>query len=465
MVAIVWFRNDLRLRDHLALEAAIQTGQPVFPIYIYDDHSSRPLGGASKWWLHHSLSSLKERFKQLGADLILRKGNAFEVLKSISEKLPCSHIFWHRRYDQQGRHQDQTIKAYFKDRMICQSFNGSVLFESPVIKNKQGNAFKVFTPFWKHCLQQSQVDQPVAAPSSINFDPSFKNYCQAIDSFDLLPKHPNWAAGFHSMWQPGEEGARHRLQSFLDSSIADYKTQRNTPATLATSSLSPYIRWGEISVRDLWYKIRETTFRERCEASGQKFLTELGWREFCTYTLFHYPTLANQPLRQEFKHFLWNTNETLFKAWTKGQTGYPLVDAGMRQLWATGYMHNRVRMVTASFLTKHLLQPWQKGEEWFWDTLVDADLASNAFNWQWVAGCGADAAPYFRIFNPTLQAIKFDPKGDYIKQWIPELQNTPHQFIHEPWRDQTRPQNYPQPIISHQKAREKALLHFKNLSL
>ncbi len=462
MVAIVWFRNDLRLADHLALDATIKTGNPVLPLFIYDKNHPRLLGEASKWWLHHSLTSLKNNLNKLEADLILRQGNAFKVLKDIATKIPISHIFWHRRYGQEGIQQDIEIKSHFKELgVICHSFNGSLLFEPYTIKNKEGKPFKVFSAFWRHCLGQNSPGRPIPAPDRLIFDPQFKGISDTQESLGLLP-HPNWAKGLEDSWEPGEENAQKTLEIFLADHLKNYKKNRDYPV-MKTSRLSPYIRWGEISVRQLWHATNQSGIFDGHDADSECFLSELGWREFAHHTLFHNPDLAQEPLRKDFKKFPWEQDQKLFDAWTKGLTGYPIVDAGMRELWTTGYMHNRVRMITASFLIKHLLQPWQKGEQWFWDTLVDADVASNPFNWQWVAGCGADAAPYFRIFNPTLQGEKFDPKGEYIKHWVPELRDFPNEFIHTPWLYKGRPSSYPSPLVNHQKAREKALRAFKEM--
>ncbi|MCE2716757.1 MAG: cryptochrome/photolyase family protein [Pseudomonadota bacterium] len=459
MVAIVWFRNDLRLTDHLALDAALKTGNPILPIFIYDSIHSRSFGEASKWWLHHSLSSLKRTLNLLKADLIFQQGNAFEILKNIAEQIPLSHIFWNRRYDAEGMQQDIQVKSYFKEtNIICHSFNGSLLFEPHTIKNKEGKPFKVFSAFWKHCLSQHSVQEPIPAPTHLSFDKKFNEISHTLDSLELLPKL-GWIKGLEESWSPGEENAQKNFDFFLKNSLKNYKKNRDYP-TLKTSRLSPYIRRGEISVRQLWRAIHQHAIFSK-EVDSECFLSELGWREFSYHTLFHHPDLEEIPLKKDFEAFPWEKNPNHFDAWTKGLTGYPIVDAGMRELWRTGYMHNRVRMITASFLVKHLLQPWQNGEKWFWDTLVDADVASNPFNWQWVAGCGADAAPYFRIFNPILQGEKFDPQGEYIRSWVPELRDVPDDFIHTPWLYENRPSDYPEPLVHHSKAREKALKAFK----
>lgn len=462
MVAIVWFRNDLRLADNLALEAAIKTGTPILPLFIYDETCSRMLGEASKWWLHYSLDSLKNSIQRCGSDLIFRHGNAFKVLKDLTKKISVSHIFWNRRYDLEGMQQDTEIKSYFREQNItCDSFNGSSLFEPHTIKNKEGKSFKIFSAFWRHCLSQNPPQKPISAPTHLKFDEQFRALSDTLDSLKLLPKL-GWAKGLRESWVPGENNAQKNLETFLRENLKAYKTNRDFPA-MKTSRLSPHIRWGEISVRQLWHAVHQCGIFDNRDVDSECFVSELGWREFSYHTLFHNADLAEAPLRKDFKNFPWEEDQQLFEAWTKGLTGYPIVDAGMRELWATGYMHNRVRMITASFLIKHLLQPWQKGEQWFWDTLVDADVASNPFNWQWVAGCGADAAPYFRIFNPTLQGEKFDPKGEYIRHWVPELRTISNDFIHTPWLCKNRPSTYPLPLVDHQKARERALSAFKGM--
>ncbi|MGI4851278.1 MAG: cryptochrome/photolyase family protein [Janthinobacterium lividum] len=465
MVAVVWFRHDLRLTDHPALDAAIKTDQPILPLYIYDQTCSRPIGGAAQWWLHHSLIDLQNNLKKCKADLILRQGNALDVFKEIHKEIKISHIFWHHRYDQEGRQQDQDIEKYFTEQKVeGQSFNGSLMFDSKKFQTKEGNAFKVFSPFWKFCVKQDNVAKPLPCPISLKFDSSLKVVSEPLDSFKLLPTQLTWTQGIEDIWTPGEQGAQVLFTEFLDEKLSRYKSERDQPAALAISDLSPHIHWGEISPRQLWHRVRERSVIDHCEKSGECFLKELGWRDFSYYTLLHYPKIATQPLKKEFEDFPWTDDKSLFQAWTKGQTGYPLVDAGMRQLWQTGYMHNRLRLVVASFLIKDLFISWQEGEKWFWDTLVDADLANNPFNWQWVAGCGTDASPYFRVFNPILQSKKFDAQGKYIREWVPELCDVPDEFIHEPWLMENKVKNYPSPIVDHYKSRDKALHIFETMS-
>ncbi|RZI45339.1 cryptochrome/photolyase family protein [Candidatus Finniella inopinata] len=476
MAVLVWFRCDLRLDDHPALLQAVAMGLPIIPLYIYDPENPRPLGGASRWWLHNSLKNLDQNLQKLGGKLILKKGNAVNVLGQLVQDLPITHVFWNRRYDQTSIDQDTTMKAQLKDQgLICQSFKGSILFEPHTIKNNQGEPFKVFTPFWKHCLKHTQIEEPNPGPTTLNFYQPSAIQSEFLDDWQLLPTHPDWAGGLRHCWQPGEQGAEHRLKSFIDQGLPNYKTGRDYPGQPSTSSLSPHLRFGEISLRRIWWTLQnQRLMKPELENDVEHFLREIGWREFSYYLLYYFPDLPTVAWRENFRNFPWDQDETLLKAWQQGQTGYPIVDAGMRQLYQTGWMHNRVRMITASFLIKHLLQPWQRGEEWFWDTLVDADLASNASGWQWVAGSGADASPYFRIFNPIIQGEKFDLQGVYVRQWVPELKNLGNEFLHKPWEaDQNTlkqagiklGQTYPFPVVNHEKARQRALQALESIKV
>lgn len=457
MVSIVWFRNDLRLADNLALDAAIKTNQPILPIFIYDTNTAKELGAASKWWLHKSLIELKKNLQEIGADLIIKSGNATKIITEIALTHKASNVFWNRRYDNNGILQDTTIKEQLLNQNIaCKSFNSYLLFEPQTIKNKQGEYFKVFSAFWKHCLSNNQPPKPLQKPIFLKFQNDLKTLSDTVESLELLPNH-SWINNLDNHWQPGEKNAAQTFENFLNSNLNNYTINRDYPLLDSTSKLSPHLRFGEISPRQIWHTINNYIAANKLENDGAKFISELGWREFAYHTLFNQPDIKTIPLNKKFIDFPFEPNEDYVKAWQNGLTGYPIVDAGMRELWHTGYMHNRVRMITASFLIKHLLQPWQKGEEWFWDTLVDADYASNPFSWQWVAGCGADAAPYFRIFNPIIQGEKFDPKGEYVKKWIPELKDMPTEFIHQPWLCRNMLTKYPKPIVNHAKAREKAL--------
>jgi len=468
---LVWFRLDLRLADNPALAAAVEHGAPVIPVFILDDEDAgdwRP-GGASRWWLHHALERLRDGLSDAGAPLVLRRGLAEREIIRLVEETGAAAIHWNRRYEPWARERDTRIKEALKHRGLeVRSFNGSLLYEPWEVTSKQGTPLKVFSPFWRAVQAKGDPDDPLPAPDRIAA-PDTPPTGEDLADWDLLPTRPDWAGGLRDTWTPGEAGAAERLALFLDDSVGDYKTKRNIPGTAATSGLSPHLHFGEISPRQIWHAAR-TASEARSATPMDKgtghFLSEICWREFSYNLLFHNPGLPETSLRPEFEDFPWAEDEAGVEAWRRGRTGYPIVDAGLRELWHTGWMHNRVRMITASFLIKDLLVHWKHGEDWFWDTLVDADLASNAASWQWVAGCGADAAPYFRIFNPVLQGEKFDGDGAYVRRWVPELAGLPDSHIHKPW--EARPldladagvvlgKTYPQPMVDHAIARKRAL--------
>ncbi len=466
MISIVWFRKDLRVFDNPALFHAVAESSSVIPIFI-DEEQAYPLGGASKWWLHKSLQSLAEA---LQGKLSFHKGDPLEVLEKICRDTRAVTIYWNRRYEPSAIETDKKIKSTLEEKGIqVKTYNSHLLNEPWTVKNNQGDYFKVFTPYWKRCVADSKISACLAVPSLEKLQST--QGC-SLDDFKLLPTKPDWAGGLREAWTPGEVSAQERLLDFVDN-LSGYKENRNRPDIPATSRLSPHLAWGEISVSQIWHAIHQAIESgEVPESDALNFLSEIGWREFSYHLLFHIPTMPTHPLRSQFAKFPWHTDPDAFKAWSKGLTGYPIVDAGMRELWHTGYMHNRVRMIVASFLIKDLLIPWQDGESWFWDTLVDADLANNSASWQWVAGCGADASPYFRIFNPVLQGEKFDPKGVYVRRWIPELANLSDEFIHQPWTASESKllgagirlgQTYPQPMIDHDFARKRALELYKDL--
>jgi deoxyribodipyrimidine photo-lyase len=461
---IVWLRGDLRLADNPALHAAAQSRRAVLPLYILDDNTSWPLGGASRWWLHHSLESLGTTLAKLGAPLVLRKGAAAKVLAEIVKESGASAIMWNRCYEPDSVARDKTIKAHFQNSGVSvDSFNGTLLFEPWELKTQAGLPFKVFTPFCRTALRMSPR-APLPAPKALNGFAG-KVASDRLSAWKLLPTKPDWAGGLREMWTPGETGALERLDDFRDERTADYATARDVPGAAGTSRLSPHLAFGEISAHQIWHRVQ----RWEPGAGATAFLRQIIWREFCKHLLFHFPQLPEEPLRPEFSAFPWARHKAALTAWQKGRTGYPIVDAGMRELWHTGWMHNRVRMVVASFLVKHLLLPWRAGEDWFWDTLVDAELANNAANWQWVAGCGTDAAPYFRVFNPVLQGEKFDANGTYVRRWVPEIKDLPNSVLHKPW-EATDAQlqaagvvmgkTYPMPIVDHKAARGRALAAF-----
>ncbi len=462
---ILWFRRDLRLSDNPALHHAVVSNRAVIPVYIDETDAARANGGASDWWLHHSLTALANSLSDQGAPLILRQGKALTVLKDVVKESGAEAIFWNRRYGKSDRDRDADIMAHFKDQGLeVKSFNATLLSEPWEVKTKSDQYYKVFSPYWRAAQDHIDRSEPLPAPESLKkFEIDFETL--ALEDLALLPTRPDWGSKLQPFWAIGEAGAHEALSDFLDGPVARYKEDRNRPDKAdGTSRLSPHLAFGEISPRQI---------RAACNASSYdtgKFMSEIGWREFSYVLLYHNPNLATENFKSNFDAFPWNPDEAHLAAWQKGLTGYPFVDAGMRELWATGYQHNRVRMVTASFLIKHLLTDWLKGEAWFWDTLCDADPANNAASWQWVAGSGADAAPYFRIFNPISQGEKFDPNGDYVRHWVPELRHMPNKFIHKPWEAPalvlqeagvTLGETYPKPIVDHKRARERALAAYQ----
>lgn len=468
---ILWFRRDLRLSDNPALAAAAATGDPVVPVFILDEESDgiRPLGGASRWWLHHSLTALTDSLSGLGSPLVLRRGSADRVLPELIEKTGAKGVFWNRLYDAASIERDTQIKKDLQDGgLIAESFNGSLLHEPWTVETKTGKPYSVFTPFWKAILALGDPGPSEATPDRL-LAPGNPAASDALDDWGLLPTGPDWAGGLRDMWKPGEDAAQDRLQTFHHSALPDYADGRDIPGEQGTSMLSPYLHFGEISPRQVWHAARFWADAEGSSAASgaaQSFLREIGWREFNHHLLFHFPALPTDNVNQRFDAFPWVDDADALTAWQKGRTGYPIVDAGMRELWETGWMHNRVRMVVASFLVKHLRIHWRQGEDWFWDTLVDADPSNNAGNWQWVAGCGFDAAPYFRIFNPILQGEKFDKQGRYVRRWVPEVADLPDKYLHKPWEAPAAiledagirlGETYPSPIVDHKAARQAAL--------
>ncbi len=471
---IVWFRQDLRLSDNPSLAAAVASGRPVLPVFVLDDETParwRP-GAASRWWLHGSLERLAADLAARGAPLLLRSGDAVEVVPALVRATGATAVFWNRCYEPHATDRDRRLKADLRALGVdAESFNGGLLFEPWEVRNRAGDRYKAFTPFWKACLRLPEPSAPVPAPERIRGHAGTPAGDSLAD-WGLRPTRPDWAGGLRDAWTPGEAGARDRLRAFLADALPGYAARRDQPAVDVTSRLSPYLHFGEISPRAIWHAVAHRTTGDDA-AAATKFLSEVGWREFCHHLLFHFPGLPEQNLRADFDRFPWADDSALLSAWQRGRTGYPIVDAGMRQLWRTGWMHNRVRMVAASFLIKDLLIDWRHGEAWFWDTLVDADLANNAAGWQWVAGSGADAAPYFRIFNPVLQGERFDPDGAYIRRWVPELSALPDSHIHRPWTapdamllqsDVKLGETYPHRIVDHGVARDRALAAYKTIT-
>ncbi|WP_150307181.1 cryptochrome/photolyase family protein [Planctomonas psychrotolerans] len=435
--SIVWFRDDLRIADNPALHAALDRGEPILAVYVLDDVSPgiRPLGGASRWWLHYSLERLAASIGELGGRMILRQGPAGTVIPDVVRETSAGAVFWNRRYGGAEREVDAGIKSWGTDSGLeMASFAASLLFEPWTISNGSGDPFRVFTPFWRACLHEPEPRAPLPAPASMDaFSGTVAS--DALADLDLLPTKPDWAGGLRADNDPGERAGAARLEQFASEDLPDYAGDRDQPARYATSRLSPHLRWGEVSPYQVWHRIqRGRGSSASYDESASKFLAEIGWREFSYSLLYFHPDLASRNLNTRFDGFDWNPTEgDALQAWQSGRTGFPLVDAGMRALWQTGNLHNRVRMVVASFLIKNLRIDWRAGEAWFWDTLVDADAANNGASWQWVAGSGADAAPFFRVFNPVLQSRKFDPTGDYIREFVPELGQLSASDIHEPW--------------------------------
>ncbi len=467
---LVWFRQDLRLKDNPALRAAHQTGSPILPVFILDDHNSGEwrMGGASRWWLHESLTALN---KTLDGKLCLQAGSAQEVLNDIIKESGAEVIYWNRCYEPWRIEQDAHIQGALTEKGIeVHSFNGALLFEPQTTRKEDDTPYRVFTPFYKNgCLGKGhEPRRPQKAPKEVSLA---KHNGVALKDLDLLPTIP-WHKKLAEYWKPGEVGAQARLKAFLKDGLKQYKEGRNHPARNNVSRLSPHLHFGEISPNEVWYAAKQAMINNRCRPDGETFMSELGWREFSNNLLYHFPELPRDNLQKKFNAFPWRKDQKALKRWQQGRTGYPIVDAGMRELWETGYMHNRVRMIVGSFLVKNLMLHWHHGEDWFWDTLVDADLANNSASWQWIAGCGADAAPYFRIFNPVTQGQKFDADGEYVRRFVPELKKMPVKFLHNPWEAPEKVlaeagvklgEDYPTPIVNLGDSRVRALEAFSNL--
>jgi deoxyribodipyrimidine photo-lyase len=467
---LVWLRQDLRISDNPALFAAAEAGT-ILPVFILDEKTAGEfkLGGASKLWLHHSLQSLNKSF---GGKLNFYKGDAQKILLEIISQNKIDAVFWNRCYEPFRIKQDSEIKAQLKTKNIeAKSFNGSLLWEPWQVLKSDGTPYKVFTPFYRNgCLSKEAPRMPLPAPSKLDLWRDESSL--TLDNLQLMPQK-NWHLSIVKTWQIGENAAQKRLYEFLDEGLKNYKEGRNHPNQNNVSRLSPHLHFGEISPNQVWYAAQGRLLNDDLRKDVDHFLSELGWREFSNHLLYHFPTLPRKNFQEKFDKFPWSENLQLLQAWQKGQTGYPIVDAGMRELWQTGYMHNRVRMIVGSFLVKNLLLHWHHGEDWFWDCLVDADLANNSASWQWIAGSGADAAPYFRIFNPILQGEKFDTNGEYTKRFVPELANLPSKFLFKPWEAPPEilraagielGKTYPKPIVEMSTSRDAALLAYKVVS-
>ncbi len=478
---IVWFRQDLRLADQRAVAAAAASGAPVIALYVLDDVSPGAwrMGGASRWWLNRSLVALDSGLRAIGNRLVLRRGVAADVLAQVAAETSADTVFCLAAHEPWAHAVEADAHAALaRSGVALKRLQGALLKRPDAIRTQGGQPFKVYTPFWRALTASEPPAPPVPAPIVLAAPTAFPA-SEQLEDWALHPVKPDWSGAFDAHWQPGEAGAHDKLSAFLDDALCEYDAERNRPDRPGTSRLSPHLHFGEISPATCWYAAQSAAAIVRSRGGHpdkglETFLKEIVWREFAAHLLVHWPTLPEEPFKPQFQAFPWADDASGLRAWQRGQTGYPIVDAGMRELWTTGWMHNRVRMIVASFLVKDLLIPWQAGEAWFWDTLVDADLASNAASWQWVAGCGADAAPYFRIFNPTRQGETYDPDGAYVRRWLPELARVPTAHIHEPWAAPplvlaaagvTLGKTYPQPIVDHAKARDRALAALKSVKV
>jgi deoxyribodipyrimidine photo-lyase len=467
--ALLWFRRDLRLADNPALTAAVEHADRVVAVYVHAPAEAgawRP-GAASDWWLHRSLRQLDDSLRRRGLERTVRRGPAAHALATLATETGATQVYWNRLYEPAVVARDTAVEAELRAQGLhCASFNGALLHEPWQVQTAQGGPYKVFTPFWRACLAGLEaVPAPLPVPARLR-GLEARPPGEPIEALGLAP-HIGWDAGLAAAWTPGEDGAHARLEAFCREWIAGYDTGRNRPDLPASSRLSPHLHFGELSPRQCLAAVRNALLDQpAARGAADAFVRELGWREFAHHLLHHFPHTTDAPLDARFERFPWTRDERRLETWRRGRTGYPIVDAGMRELWTTGWMHNRVRMLVASLLTKNLGQHWLDGARWFWDTLVDADLASNTLGWQWTAGCGADAAPFFRIFNPVLQAERYDPHRAYLRRWLPEVARLPDAWIHRPWQapapvlaaagvelDVT----YPRPIVDFPASRAEAL--------
>ncbi len=465
-VGLLWLRRDLRLSDNPALSAALQQCERVVPVYVHapDEEGSWSPGAASRWWLHHSLAALAADLRRLSSRLLLAKGPTARTLTELARAAGADRVFCNRLYEPALIQRDAAVERALQGKRIAvYSHNAGLLHEPWQIRKQDDGPYRVFTAYWKACqragfdrpLQLAATALPPVSPALPSLDPA---------QLGLLPTS-SWDAGLHSAWSPGESGAQECLQRFLDQALESYASGRDRPDEAGTSRLSPHLHFGEIGPRQIWHALQRRG-ESHHRAGIEPYIRQLVWREFSQQLLYHFPHTADQSLDPRFAQIPWTRSETSLRLWCNGETGIPIIDAGMRELWQRGWMHNRVRMLTASLLTKNLLIPWQQGARWFWETLVDADLANNTMGWQWTAGCGADAAPYFRIFNPVLQGERFDPEGGYVRTWVPQLAHLPNRYLHQPWTAPDRVlrqagvrlgQDYPAPIVELKASRERAL--------
>ena len=452
--SIIWFRQDLRLTDQQAVAAACAAG-PVLPVFVLDDETPARwrTGAAQRWWLHHSLLALDADLRKLGARLILLRGRAGSVIADLAQQTGATHVHALEHYEPWAKVQQAEVAA-----AVPLTLHDGVLLAPPsLVRSGDGGRYRIFTPWWRTLQRMMPPPPPIPAPTRMTLATNAPAGNTLAD-WQLLPTNPDWAAGFADWWTPGERGAWAQLGRFLDVA-ADYDTDRNLPAKPGSSRLSAHLHYGELSPAQVWHAVEGAVGTQ-----AEPYLREIGWRDFATGLIDQFPDYHERPSRAQFDHFPHRSDD--LGIWQRGQTGYPIVDAGMRELWATGWMHNRVRMIAASFLVKHLLGDWRDGFAWFWDTLVDADLGNNALGWQWIMGSGVDSSPYNRIFAPVTQGEKFDPDGSYVSKWVPELAAMPADLIHRPWEADAMTllaagvklgETYPHPIIDHTAARARAL--------
>ena len=463
---LFWFRRDLRLADHPALLEALSRGHPVIPVFVFAPEEESPWapGQASRWWLRESLRALDAALRERGSRLVVRKGPSLEVLGALVRETGATAVFWSHASEPAARARDAAMEAGLRaGGTSAEPRGGGLLFDPEVLRTHSGHPFRVFTPFWRACLKHPPPGAPLPPPSRL---PAPRLWPASLDPDELDPPSSREAARLGESWRPGERGAEVALARFVAGALAAYPEARDRPAEAGTSRLSPHLHFGEVTARQVWAAVQEAQGHGAAAASGPVFLRQLGWRELAHHLLHHFPQTAEAPLRPEFAAFPWHRDAALLRAWQRGETGYPIVDAGMRELLETGWMHNRVRMIVASFLVKDLLQPWVDGARFFWERLVDADLANNTLGWQWTAGCGADAAPFFRVFNPAVQGEKFDPRGAYVRRFVPEISRLPDRWIHRPAEAPAAVlrqagvrlgASYPAPVVDHRAARQRAL--------
>ncbi len=477
---VVRFASDLRLSDNPALYHAVEEGASVVALFVWapEEEADWPPGGAHRWWLHSTLQALSKDLDEAGLQLILRAGSSPSVLAEVVEATGARAVFWNTRHTPAAKGADATLRRSLEEAGTeVRSYPGYLLHDPDAIETSAGGPYRVFSPFWRKAKDQLHVGEPLPRPSFSGLTPlNDVPGSDELKSFGLTPEARDgvdWASGLREAWTPGEKGAQRALRDFVDNRLIDYVESRDRPDLNGTSRLSPYLHHGELSPRQVWHAVQDWVQNGPMRKAADGFLEEIGWREFSYHVLHHYPHTLTEPLNDKFESFPWREDEEGLRRWQQGKTGFPIVDAGMRQLWDTGWMHNRVRMIVASFLTKDLLVHWHEGARWFWDTLADGDLANNTMGWQWSAGCGADAQPYFRVFNPESQATRHDPRGDYIRAWIPELRSVPDEYIHRPWdapeaiRDEAgldASGGYPSPIVDHSRARKRALEAYEGLS-